>query len=668
MTSDEQLLSERTAAGAASPSSARRIWDDHGEAITTVACAFFVIAGWLMARAGVPKWVSAAVFLFAYVIGGYRQAIEGVTTLVQKRELDVDLLMVVAAIGAAAIGYWFDGALLIVIFALSGTLEGYASARTKKDIEALMALHPDEAVVMRDGTEVVIAASTLVVGDVVIVRPGERISADGHVTEGTSAVNQAPITGESLPVDKKSGDEVFAGTINGQGALRVVASRAANETVLARIVELVKQAEERRPPAQLFIERFERGYAKVVVAGGLLMMAVPPILLGWSFRAALYRAMIFLVVASPCALAAAMMPALLSALSNGARSGILFKGSAFVETLGRIRAVAIDKTGTVTTGVPRVTDLVAFDGSSDERVLASAAAVESLSEHPLGRAIVAEAKRRGLSIAAATDHQAIAGRGAHADVGGARWHIGKPSLFDSVAADVLEARERLEAEGKTVVVVGDDRVRGLVALQDTIRPEARDAIAQLRKLGVEHIIMLTGDAEPTARAIGAEAGVDEVRADLLPEDKVRAVEDLVRRYEKVAMVGDGVNDAPALAAATVGIAMGTAGTDVALEAADVVLTSDDLTKVAYGMTLGKRTLSVVRQNLIFALGVIAALVVADLLGVINLPAGVVGHEGSTLLVTLNGLRLLRGWRERQPPRSTRSAFPVETAPRRGEHA
>jgi Cd2+/Zn2+-exporting ATPase len=415
--------------------------------------------------------VSAAAFLFAYVVGGYRQAIEGVTTLVQKRELDVDLLMVVAAIGAAAIGFWFDGALLIVISALSGTLEGYASARTKNDIEALMALHPDEAVVMRDGVETVIAASTLVVGDVVIVRPGERISADGHVTEGTSAVNPASITGESLPVDKRSGDEVFAGTINGQGALRVVASRAANETVLARIVELVKQAEERRPPAQLFIERFERGYAKVVVAGGLLMMAVPPLLLGWSFRAALYRAMIFLVVASPC------------------------------ETLGRVRAVAIDKTGTMTTGVPRITDLVAFDGSSDELVLARAAAVESLSEHPLGRAIVAEAKRRGVSIEAATNHQAIAGRGAHADVGGARWRIGKPSLFDTVPADVLEARERLEAEGKTVVVVGDDRVRGLVALQDTIRPEARDAIAQPRKLGVEHIIMLTGDAEPTARAI-----------------------------------------------------------------------------------------------------------------------------------------------------------------------
>jgi Cd2+/Zn2+-exporting ATPase len=629
-------------------SAVRRLWNDHGEAITTVACAVFVVAGWLLARAGVPAWSSAVVFLFAYVLGGYRQAIEGVTTLVRDRELDVDLLMVVAAIGAAAIGFWFDGALLIVIFASSGTLEGYASARTKKDIEALMALHPDEAVVVRDGAEVVIAAGSLVVGDVVIVRPGERIAADGHVAEGTSAVNQASITGESLPVDKGLGDEVFAGTINGQGALRVVAARAASDTVLARIVALVKQAEERRPPAQLFIERFERGYAKVVVAGGLLMMAVPPLFLGWTFRAALYRAMIFLVVASPCALAAAMMPALLSALSNGARNGILFKGSAFVETLGRIRAVAIDKTGTLTTGAPRITEIIAFDGASEDLLLASAAAVESLSQHPLGRSIVAEAKRRNLAVEEATGHQAVPGRGAHADVGGVRWHIGKPSLFDAVPTEVLEARERLEAEGKTVVVVGDDRVRGLVALRDTIRPEAREAIAQLRRLGVEHVIMLTGDALPTARAIGAEAGVDEVRADLLPEDKVRTVEDLVRRYGEVAMVGDGVNDAPALAAATVGIAMGTAGTDVALETADIVLTSDDLTKLAYGVMLGKRTLAVVRQNLVFALGVIVSLVVADLLGVINLPAGVVGHEGSTLLVTLNGLRLLRGLRSAQP--------------------
>jgi Cd2+/Zn2+-exporting ATPase len=621
-----------------------RAWERHGEAITTVLCALFVVAGWGLSRGTAPAFASVSVFLIAYVLGGYRQAIEGVTTLVRDRELDVDLLMVVAAIGAAAIGYWFDGALLIFIFALSGTLEGYASARTKRDIEVLMSLHPEEAVVLRGSAELTVAAASLVVGDIVLVRPGERIAADGRVAEGTSSVNQASITGESLPVEKQAGDDVFAGTINGDGALRVVVSKPAGETVLARIIALVQEAEERRPPAQLFIERFERGYAKVVVLGALLLMVVPPLLLGWTFQAALYRSMIFLVVASPCALAASMMPVLLSALSNGARNGVLFKGSAFIETLGRIKAVAFDKTGTLTTGKHEVTRVVAFDDLGEAELLAMAAAVESSSEHPLGRAVVAEARRRGLVIPIVTGHQAVPGKGARAEIEGRTWHIGKPSLFRDAPRAILEAREKLEAEGNTVAVVGDDRARGLVALRDTIRPEARAAIAELRRAGVRHIVMLTGDALPTARAIADLAGIDEVFADLLPEDKVRIVEELVQRFRHVAMIGDGTNDAPALAAATVGVAMGTAGTDVALETADVVLTTDDLAKVPYAVALGQRALAVVKQNLVVALGVIVTLVVADLLGRINLPAGVVGHEGSTLLVTLNGLRLLRGVR------------------------
>ena len=626
-----------------SPEPASRAWSEHGEAFTTAACAAFVLAGWIAIHYDAPIWASAALFLVAYVVGGYRQAVEGVTTLVRDHELDVDLLMVVAAIGAATIGYWSDGALLILIFALSGTLEGYASKRTQRDIEALVALHPEEAIVVREGAEVVVAASTIAVGDRVVVRPGARIAADGRVVEGTSSVDQATITGESIPVDKAVGDEVFAGTINGHGALRVRATRAAGATVLARIIALVKQAEERRPPAQLFIERFERSYAKVVVAGALGLALVPPLLLGWTFRAALYRSMIFLVVASPCALAAAMMPTLLSALSNGARNGVLFKGSTFIEVLGRVQAIAFDKTGTLTTGAPRVTDVVAFDGGGEDALLAAAAAVESLSEHPLGRAVVGEATRRGLVFAPGTQHRSVPGQGAHADVGGDSWKVGKPGLFAEVAQDVLEAREALEAAGKTVVVVGDRQARGLIAMRDTLRPEAREAIARLR-------------------ALAREAGIEEIHAELLPEQKVHVVEELVRRYGHVAMVGDGVNDAPALAAATVGIAMGTAGTDVALETADVVLTADDLTKVADAVVLGRRALAVVKQNLVVALTVIAALVVADLLGKINLPTGVVGHEGSTLLVTLNGLRLLR--RKRSP---AAPALPA-VAPRRPQPA
>ena len=647
------------------PSPLRDAWEHHGEAVTTAVCAVFVLAGWLAERRGASPLASAALFLVAYGVGGYRQAIEGSLKLLRERELEVDLLMVVAAIGAAAIGAWADGALLILIFALSGTLEGYASARTKRDLEALMALHPEEALVVRGGRELIVAASTLVVGDLVIVKPGERIPADGQVVEGFSAVDQASITGESMPVDKQIGAEVFAGTINGHGALRVVASRPAADTVLARIVQLVQEAQERRPPAQLFIERFERSYAKVVVAGALLLAIVPPLLLGLTFRAALYRSMIFLVVASPCALAAAMMPTLLSALSNGARNGILFKGSSFIEAMGRLEVFAFDKTGTLTTGAPRVTDVIPLDGEGADALLSMAAAVESLSNHPLGRAIVAEAQRRGLAVPAATNHEARGGVGASAEVGGARCAIGKPGMFASVADDALEQRRRLEAEGKTVVLVGDGSVRGLIALRDTVRPEARAAIAGLRRLGVRHVVMLTGDGGATARAIAAEAGVDEVHADLLPEDKTRVVAALVAKYGHVAMVGDGVNDAPALAAATVGIAMGAAGTDVALETADVVLTNDDLGKLPYAVALGRRALGVVKQNLVVALGVIVTLVIADLLGRINLPTGVVGHEGSTLLVTLNGLRLLaRIPPSRVDPEGSRDPL-MAPAPQRG---
>ncbi len=623
-----------------SPSAAER-WEKHGEALTTALCAVFVTVGWFASRAGIGVAATNALFAVGYVLGGYRQAIEGTTTLIKDRELDVDLLMVVAAVGAALIGYWFDGALLIFIFALSGTLEGYASARTKRDIEALMALHPEDALVVRNGREERVPADTVAVHEVLIVKPGERIAADGRVVDGASAVNQASITGESMPVDKRPGDEVFAGTINGHGALRLTVIRPAGDTILARMIELVQVAQERRPPAQLFIERFERGYAKVVVIGAVVVVALPSLAHWWTFREALYRAMIFLVVASPCALVAAMMPTLLSALSNGARNGILFKGSTFIESLGRVRAIAFDKTGTLTSGHPVVTDVISLSDASPDDLLAAAAAVETHSEHPLARAIVLEAQRKDLSVIPGSNLQAIPGAGAHASVGGERWSIGKASLFAEISDEVRHRQHALESVGKTVVLVGNDAVRGLVALRDTIRPRARHAIEALRSLGLEHIVLITGDTRETAEAIGREVGITEIHAGLLPVDKVHVVEQMVGRYGHVAMVGDGVNDAPALAASTVGIAMGISGTDVALETADVVLTADDLEKIPYAVAVGRHALRVVKQNLVLALGMMILLVASDLLGWITLPWGVVGHEGSTLLVTLNGLRLLR---------------------------
>jgi Cd2+/Zn2+-exporting ATPase len=623
------------------PAPASERWEKHGEAFTTVLCAVFVAAGWLAHRAGLGNFGTDALFLAGYLLGGYRQAIEGVTTLIKDRELDVDLLMVVAAIGAACIGYWFDGALLIFIFALSGTLEGYASGRTKRDIEALMALHPEEALAVRHGREERVPAASLAVDEIFIVKPGERVAADGKVIEGASALNQASITGESMPVDKRIGDEVFAGTINGHGALRVKVSRPSGDTILARMIQLVQEAQRRRPPAQLFIERFERGYAKVVVAGAIAVVALPSLAHWWTFREALYRAMIFLVVASPCALAAAMMPTLLSALSNGARNGILFKGSTFIESLGRVRAIAFDKTGTLTTGHPVVTDVVSFCGSSSDEILATAASVESLSEHPLARAIVVEAARRSLTVTPATNLQAVPGTGAHALVGAETWSIGKASLFDSVHGAARARHAALTAEGKTAVLVGSGKVRGLIALRDTLRPGAREAIRALQRLGLEDLALITGDTRETAAAIGRDVGIAEIHAELLPADKVRVVEHMMGRFAQVAMVGDGVNDGPALAASAVGIAMGISGTDVALETADVVLTSDDLEKLAYAVALGRQALRIVKQNLVLALGMIVVLIASDLLGWISLPWGVVGHEGSTLLVTLNGLRLLR---------------------------
>ncbi|HEY0869215.1 MAG TPA: heavy metal translocating P-type ATPase [Acidothermaceae bacterium] len=607
--------------------------------MTTALCALAVLTGWLLLR-GRLHAAGVAVLITGYVVGGYRQARDGLLTLIRDRELDVDLLMVVAAIGAAAIGEWFDGALLIFIFALSGALEGYASARTTRDITALMALTPEEAILLRDGAEQVVPASDLKVDDRIVIRPGARIPADGAVVEGTSAVNQAPITGESVPVEKSFGSDVFAGSINGHGALYVNVTRTPGDTLLARIISLVREAQANRPRAQLFIERFERGYAKVVVLGAIFLGSIPAAVGWWTGREAIYRAMIFLVVASPCALAAAMMPTLLSALSNAARNGILFKGSAFIEALGKIDAIAFDKTGTLTSGHPVVAEVVSTSDTPPEVLLAHAASIESASEHPIGRAIVAEAARRRLTIVAVTDFQAVVGSGARARLSGAEWSVGRPTLF-SMADDVNRSVALLESQGHTVVMVGSGTCLGYIALRDKVRPEAGAAIAFLRHLGIKPIVGLSGDSRATADAVAAAVGVDEMHAGLYPQDKVRKVKELASSHGAVAMVGDGVNDAPALAVAHVGIAMGGIGTDVALETADVVLSRDDVSMVPYAVALGRRSLRIIRQNLAIALTVIVALVLSDLFGLITLPWGVVGHEGSTLLVTLNGLRLLR---------------------------
>lgn len=623
---------------------------DHPDAVAAIVCGVLVFLGWLTLHAG---WLGLALLILpaAYVIGGYESAREGLTTLFEEKELDVDLLMIVAALGAAGLGLWrreysfiVDGAVLILIFAISGALEGYAMQRTERSIRGLMSLTSDTARVIRNGREETVEIATLKIGDQVIVKPGELVPTDGLVVEGFSTLNQAPITGESMPVEKMIDDEVFAGTINGGGALKLKIHQPPESSLIQRVIRLVEQAQTEAPPSQQFIERFERGYAKVIVIVGILLAVVPPFLWGWSWETTIYRALIFLVVASPCALMAAIMPTLLSGIANGARQGILFKNGAQLELIGRVKAIAFDKTGTLTTGKPQVVQVIAT--AQEEQLLQVAASLESLSEHPIGEAIVKFAQQQQIHWQSATNVQAHAGQGITGEIDGQLAIVGKASFVqDQVKGwtDLLIASaQQLEEAGKTVVWVAyAEKPLGIIAIADTVRAEAARTIDRLKQLGIGEIVMLTGDNERTARSIARELGINQVYSELLPEHKVDVVRSLQRQYQTVAMVGDGINDAPALAQASVSIAMGTVGSDVALETADIVLMADRLERIATAIRLGRRSQRVVKQNIVFALGFIVLLLIANFVSHITLPLGVVGHEGSTVLVTLSGLRLLK---------------------------
>jgi len=581
-------------------------------------------------------------YLLAYAIGGYQKAWEGLQTLIKEKDLDVDLLMVVAAIGAASIGFWRDGAILILIFSLSGALEGYTLERTNGEIKSIMKLRPEEAIVLQGNVEKRVRVEELNQGDFLLVRPGERIAADGIVREGYSSVNQASITGESIPVDKSTGDEVFAGTMNGQGALVIEMTKPAEATLLAKIIHLVQEAQSERPPSQLFMERFEGIYAKIVIIGAILIAVLSPFVLGWSWDETIYKAMIFLVVASPCALVSSIMPAVLSGISNGARKGILFKGGAYLEAIGNVSVVAFDKTGTLTEGIPRITRIIPYGNYTENEVLSIAASLETWSEHPIAKAIIREAKEKDLHLSSASKLEAVPGLGVQGIVEGQEYRIGKLDLVggQKLPNEELKVVRKLERQGNTVIFVQGEKERiGVLAVQDTLRSQANESIKRLKKMGIK-VVMLTGDSSSTAQIIGEEAGVDQVYSDLLPEHKVDIIKNL-QKSGKVAMVGDGVNDAPALAAASVGIAMGAAGTDVALETANVVLMADDISKVSYAIALGRRTTKVVKQNVSFAIAVMFLLILSNFFGNINLPLGVIGHEGSTILVIMSGLRLLR---------------------------
>ena len=639
---------------------------EHPDAIAAIICALLVFLGWLSLQL---SWIGLSLLLLpaAYVIGGYESAREGLTTLWEEKELDVDLLMIVAALGAAALGLWrreyyliVDGAVLILIFAISGALEGYAMQRTERDIRSLMSLSADTARVLHNGQEQMILVAKLQVGDRILVKPGELIPTDAIIIEGFSTLNQAAITGESLPVEKTVGDEVFAGTLNGYGALTLQVHQPPESSLIQRVIELVKQAQTEAPPSQLFIERFERSYAKVIVLVGILLAILPPLVWGWSWETTIYRALIFLVVASPCALMAAIMPTLLSGIANGARQGILFKSGAQLEMMGRVKAIAFDKTGTLTTGKLQVVQIIPAAEYSKEQVLQVAAALETYSEHPIGQAIVEAAQKQQLDIAIAGGVRSHPGKGIIGEVDSQQVVVGTTFVAEAQADkinldspdprieynpswdELTQLSQRLEAEGKTVIWVAQaNQLLGIIAVADTVRSHTDKIIQRLQQLGVEQIVMLTGDNQRTAHSIAQAVGIDRVYAELLPEDKVNVIRHLQQQYQSVAMVGDGINDAPALAQASVGIAMGVAGSDVALETADVVLMADRLEKIEQAIRLGRRSQAIVKQNIIFALGFIVLLLISNFAGNITMPLGVIGHEGSTVLVTLSGLRLLR---------------------------
>lgn len=613
----------------------------YGEMTATVTSGLFIVLAWIVSTYSEP-W-SIALYLTAFVVGGYVSAKEGLQTLIVERDLDVNLLMIIAAIGACVIGYWTEGAILIFIFSLSGTLETYTMNRSHRDISTLINMQPETAVLYEDGVETIITIDELTVGDTVLVKPGEKIPADGIVQKGVSAVDQSTITGESIPVDKKAGDDVFAGTLNGQGALFITVTQSSESTLFAKIIRLVQEAKSEKPVSQLFMERFERLYARVIILISFLLIVIPPLVGQWTWTEAFYRTMVFLVVASPCALVASIMPAMLSGISNSARKGVLFKGGAHLENLANTKVVAFDKTGTLTMGKPVVTDIIPLQHLSEAALLQAAASLESLSGHPLAQAIVDEAQTQGLTIEHPTDFQTLTGWGVQGRYDDELWKIGKPSFLDEYfrTDKITGLITSLEQEGKTVTIVQNESgAAGIIALRDTIRPEAKLAVAALKKLGMT-VAMLTGDQEQTAKAIGKELGIPLIYANLLPEEKVHHVQVLQQQYGSLTMVGDGVNDAPALATASVGVAMGIAGSDTALDTADLVLTNDDIVKLPEAIVLGRRAKSAIRQNIIFSLSVIILLIVFNFTLGISLPLGVIGHEGSTILVILNGLRLLR---------------------------
>lgn len=633
------------------------------ELIFAIVAGVLLATGWLLQWRQIgPDWLPKALYVGAYAFGGSFTAKEALENL-RERRFAIDTLTLVAAMGAAALGKWAEGALLLFLFSIGHSLEQYAMGRARRAIEALAELAPDTAVVRRGDNTETIAVGALQLGDIVMVRPNERLPADGVVVVGTTSVNQAPVTGESVPVDKRPTDNaqaalaafdrlgaefrVFAGTINGEGAIEVMVARRAEQSTMARVVKMVTEAQAQRSPTQQFTERFERIFVpSVLVLVGILLFAC--FVIDEPFTSTFYRAMAVLVAASPCALAISVPSAVLSGVARAARGSVLIKGGGALENLGSLTSIAFDKTGTLTEGRPRLTDAISAPGSSEDELLAVALAVEEHSDHPLASAVVVGARERlgdRLRPLVATDVKSITGRGVSAQVDGQVVHIGKPVLFSELPDSALpaalnDANRQLVESGRTTMVVRQGlRFLGVLGVMDTPRPVAAQVMAELRQLGIKRLIMISGDNQQVADAVAKTIGLTEARGDLMPEEKVEAIKTLSQGHGKVAMVGDGVNDAPAMANATVGIAMGAAGSDVALETADVALMADDLAQLPFAVGLSRTSSRIIKQNLWVSLGVVVLLIPATIFGM-GIATAVLFHEGSTLVVVANALRLL----------------------------
>ncbi|WP_437348613.1 heavy metal translocating P-type ATPase [Paenibacillus humicus] len=615
----------------------------HKDSIITGAATVLFLAGWLLGLSGY-KVAEVTLLVLSIVIGGYKTARSGLYGL-RKLNFDMNVLMTIAVIGAFAIGAWIEAALVVIFFSLSNTLSVYTLEKARNSIKALMGLAPREATLIRNGQEIRLDVEEIQIDDVMIVKPGEKIAMDGVIVKGASSVNQAAITGESMPVEKGIGDEVFAATINQQGSIQVKVTKRVEDTTLAKIIHLVQEAQGQRAKSQEYIDKFSKIYTPVVIVLAVLIAVVPPLFFGSVWSDWIYRGLALLIAACPCALVISSPVSIISAIGNAAKNGVLIKGGVFLEEAGVLKAIALDKTGTLTVGRPEVTDIIPANGVSEREFLEISAALERYSEHPLAAAIVRRAERDKIVLPEAEDFSAITGKGAQGTVNGVTYYIGNPRLFNDLETDIHQIQkeiERLQNEGKTAMILGTkERVIGVIAVADEVRESSKQAIARLKEAGIKRTIMLTGDNQATAKAIAEKIGVDEYRAELLPEDKVAAVVELQRKYGKIAMVGDGINDAPALATSNVGVAMGVAGTDAALETADIALMADDLTKLPFTIRLSRATVRNIKQNIWFSNGINILTMILIVPGYASLLFVALADVVAAVLVVLNAMRLLK---------------------------